>query len=109
MTSIKEEGLRRRIGSDYLIGCYTINDDGTACFTDIRGGEGDIVRNPKNEQSDIIIKCDDMTLEEGVFYHFQWKLSESEEIVMVGHAEPVNNVQFLNALSEIIRKESGNF
>ncbi|KWW29928.1 MAG: Uncharacterized protein AUK63_1155 [bacterium P3] len=107
MTSIKEEGLRRRIGSDYLIGCYTINDDGTACFTDIRGGEGDIVRNPKNEQSDIIIKCDDMTLEEGVFYHFQWKLSESEEIVMVGHAEPVNNVQFLNALFEARLKLSG--
>lgn len=107
MTSIKEEGLRRRIGSDYLIGCYTINDDGTACFTDIRGGEGDIVRDPKDEQSDIIIKCDDKSLEEGVFYYFQWKLSDSDEIVMVGKAEPVNHEKFLNDLFEARLKLSG--
>ena len=107
MASIKEEGLRRRIGSDFLIGCYTINDDGTACFTDIRGGEGDIVRDPKDEQSDITIKCDDKSLEEGVFYHFQWKLSDSDDIVMVGKAEPVDNKKFLNNLFEARLKLSG--
>ena len=39
---ISEEGLRRRIGSDKLIGCYTQKDNGYTCFSDIRGEERDM-------------------------------------------------------------------
>ena len=107
MASIKEEGLRRRIGSDLLIGCFTILEDGTACFTDIRGGEGDVVKNPKNDQADIIVKSSNTKLTEGAFYQFRWKLSEADdEIVMVGDAElvkkfPSDQLTLLNGHQDI--------
>ena len=44
--NINEQGVRKRIGSDFLIGCYTQRTDGSTCFTDIRGGEGDLVNIP---------------------------------------------------------------
>ena len=108
MASIKEEGLRRRIGSDLLIGCFTILEDGTACFTDIRGGEGDVVKNPKNDQADIIVKSSNTKLTEGAFYQFRWKLSEADdEIVMVGDAELVKNEEFLQGIFDARLKLQG--
>lgn len=108
MASIKEEGLRRRIGSDLLIGCFTLQDDGTACFTDIRGGEGDVVKNPKNDQTDIIVKCPNTKLTEGAFYQFRWKLSDTDdEIIMVGEAELVKNEDFLQGIFDARLKLQG--
>ena len=44
--NIKEQGIRKRIGSDVLIGCFTKRANASTCFTDIRGGEGDLVNIP---------------------------------------------------------------
>lgn len=94
----KEEGLRRRIGSDYIIGCYQKHDDGTAYFSDIRGNEGDLLKVP-DMGDDLSIPCTDKTLKVGTFYRFQWKLTESEnQIAMVGDAIRVDNEAFLQGL-----------
>ena len=50
---ISEKGLRRRIGSAKLIGCYTQKDNGYTCFSDIRGEEGDMVKNLQSSQYDL--------------------------------------------------------
>ena len=60
---ISEEGLRRRIGSDKLIGCYTQKDNGYTCFMDIRGEEGDMVKNPHTSQYDLEIEYNDSNLD----------------------------------------------
>lgn len=70
-----EEGLKRRIGSNYLIGCFTIKKDGRTCFTDIRGGEGDLVNIP-SLGDDLEIEYTGKPLEVGVFYSFNWHLSD---------------------------------
>ena len=36
--NINEQEIRKRIGCDFLIGCYTQRTDGSTSFTDIRGG-----------------------------------------------------------------------
>ncbi len=97
--SAKEEGLRRRIGSDYIIGSYQRRDDGTAYFSDIRGMEGDLVKLPDLGNTALEVSCSDQNLEVGQFYQFQWKLMEPEnKIVIVGDIEQVNNEKFLQGL-----------
>lgn len=95
----KEEGLRRRIGSDQIIGCYHLDSNGLAYFNDIRGVEGDLVKLPGTEGEELTISCDDLSLEQGVFYSFRWLLDEStNRIEMVGDAEKVDNEKFLQRL-----------
>lgn len=73
-----EIGLRKRIGSDFLIGCYGINEKGTGVFTDIRGEEGDLVKNPLDESAELIVEYHGETLERGVFYYFKWYLENDD-------------------------------
>ena len=40
-----EEGIRRRTGTENLIGCFCVKD-GKPFFNDIRGGEGDVAFGP---------------------------------------------------------------
>ena len=75
---ISEEGLRRRIGSDKLIGCYTQKDNGYTCFRDIRGEEGDMVKNPHTSQYDLEIE-----------YNTQFGISKAYTFCMI----IVQNVQ----------------
>lgn len=96
---VKEEGLRRRIGSDCIIGCYQLMDDGRAFFTDIRGEEGDLVKIPNMDVDEIKVECPDLSLIPNTFYQFHWKLSEPGlRMIMVGSAEPVDNKSFLHKL-----------
>ena len=94
---ISEEGLRRRIGSDKLIGCYTQKDNGYTCFRDIRGEEGDMVKNPHTSQYDLEIEYNDSNLEVGTFYSFSWHLMDEDSMLIeiVGQPEKVKNVEFL--------------
>ena len=99
--TVKEEGLRRRIGSDCIIGCYQLMDDGKAFFTDIRGEEGDLVKIPNMSVDEIKVECSDLSLIPGTFYQFHWRLSEPGiHLLMVGNAEPVDKNIFLHKLFE---------
>lgn len=93
--SQKEQGLRRRIGTDKLIGCYTIAPDGSGMFNDIRGEQGDCVSLQTN--GGLSIPYSGMKLLEGAFYSFAWHLDD-DEIVMDGQPEPVDNDDFLQKL-----------
>ena len=91
---INEQGIRKRIGSDHLIGCYSKRPDGSSYFSDIRGGEGDLINIPSLGE-DLEIEYTGKPLKEGVFYSFNWHLSESGKIVIDGAASLIDNTNFL--------------
>lgn len=93
--SLKEQGLRRRIGTDKLIGCYTIASNGDRMFTDIRGEQGDCVTLPGIDELKIAYMGS--TLKAGEFYSFAWHLEE-DNIVIDGDPEIVENDDFLKKL-----------
>lgn len=95
--NINEQGIRKRIGSDHLIGCFTKRDDGSFYFTDIRGGEGDLVNIPALGEN-LEIDYTGQPLEVGVFYYFNWHLSDDYKIVIDGTVNKVDNVKFLAGL-----------
>lgn len=104
-----EIGLRKRIGSDFLIGCYGINEKGTGVFTDIRGEEGDLVKNPLDESAELIVEYHGETLERGVFYYFKWYLENDDisNIVIEGSPEKIDNSAFLSQLFDARLRLSG--
>lgn len=106
---INEEGLRRRIGSNNLIGCYTKKDNGSTCFTDIRGGEGDLVQNPLTSEFDLEVEYNGPKLEIGTFYSFEWHLINEDAclIEMVGKPVKIENKSFLYGLFEARLRLSG--
>lgn len=104
--NINEQGIRKRIGSDHLIGCYTQRKDGSTCFTDIRGGEGDLVNIPSLGE-DFEIEYTGKPLDVGVFYSFNWHLTAKGSIVIDGTVSKINNVQFLEGLFDARLKLSG--
>lgn len=106
--NINEEGLRRRIGSDKLIGCYTIKDN-RAYFNDIRGAEGDLVKNPHTSDYDLEIDYNGPELEIGVFYSFSWHLNtqDSSKIEIEGTPCRINNTEFLTGLFNARLKLNG--
>ena len=105
----QEEGLRRQIGSDNLIGCYTKNNNGTTCFTDIRGGEGNLVKNPLTSEYDLEIEYNGPELKYGEFYSFTWHLSNDVAglIEIVSTPQIVNNKEFLSGLFDARLRLSG--
>lgn len=103
--SQKEQGLRRRIGTEKLLGCFTVNSDGRAYFTDIRGEEGDRVSVPWTD--DLQIPYSGKHLNEGEFYSFAWHL-EGDNFVVDGNPAIVGNNDFLRTLYEARLRLSGN-
>ena len=105
------EGLRRRIGSDNLIGCYTKKDNGATCFTDIRGSEGDLVKGHLKLEYDIEIDYHDPEMEIGTFYSFAWRPCNDDTglIEIVGRPQKVNNKEFLLGLFDASLKLSGRY
>ncbi len=93
--TLKEEALRRRIGTDKLIGCYTIADNGETSFTDIRGEQGDSVSLQGVNELRIPFKGDNLTV--GEFYSFDWHLNE-DQIIIDGEPLIVENEAFLKIL-----------
>ncbi len=104
--NINEQGIRKRIGSDILIGCYTQRTDGSTCFTDIRGGEGDLVNIPSLGE-DLEVEYTGKSLEVGVFYSFNWHLSDSGRIVIDGNVLKIDNAKFLAGLFDARLRLSG--
>lgn len=105
---INEQGLRKRIGSDYLIGCYTITDNKKSYFTDIRGGEGDVVKNPVSDTAELVVEYHDDKLVPGNFYSFRWNLNASKTAIIVdGEPEKIDNAHFLQGLFDARLRLSG--
>lgn len=105
---INEQGLRRRIGSDYLIGCYTITNNKKSYFTDIRGGEGDVVKNPVSDTAELVVEYHDDKLVPGNFYSFRWNLNASKTAIIVdGEPEKIDNAHFLQGLFDARLRLSG--
>lgn len=92
--NINEQGIRKRIGSDHLIGCYSKRKDGSFCFTDIRGGEGDLINIPSLGDN-LEIEYKGKSLEVGVFYSFNWHLSDNGKIIIDGTVSKIDNAKFL--------------
>ena len=104
-----EIGLRKRIGSDFLIGCYGINEKGIGVFTDVRGEEGDLVKNPLDESAELIVEYHGKALERGVFYSFKWHLENDDisNIIIEGSPEKIDNSTFLSQLFDARLRLSG--
>lgn len=103
--SQKEQGLRRRIGTTNLIGCFNIDKGGNGYFTDIRGEEGDRVILPGID--DLEIKYPNPSLKEGKFYSFSWHL-EKDDFIIDGEPTIVENNVFLKKLYDARLSLSGN-
>ena len=103
--SQKEQGIRRRIGTDKLIGQYNIDDNGNYIFSDIRGEEGDRVELPGVEDLKIGYAQEGLSL--GSFYSFDWHLVE-DDIVVDGTPMLVDNDEFLKRLYGARLSLSGN-
>ena len=106
---VSEEGLRRQIGSYNMIGCYTRKNNGCTCFTDIRGVEGNLVKNPLTSEYDLEIEYNESELEFGEFYSFAWHLSNDVAglIEIASTPKKVDNKEFLSGLFEARLRLSG--
>lgn len=106
---INEERLRQNIGSTNLIGCYTKNNDGSTCFTDIRGEEGNSVENPLTSEYDLKIEYNGPKLELNTFYSFAWHLKNKDSFIIeiVGSPTKINNKKFLLGLFDARLRLSG--
>lgn len=78
-------------------------------FTDIRGGEGDLVNNPFSTNNDLEIAYNGPKLEIGSFYSFLWHLQDdnSNTIEIVGKPLKVENNKFLTGLFDARLRLSG--
>lgn len=104
--SPREDGIRRRIGTDNLIGCFTIDKNGRTFFTDIRGEEGDRVNISGIEELEI--DYSGPHLKEGEFYTFSWHLEGEDNFIIDSTPIIVANNDFLNRLYNARLKLSGN-
>lgn len=103
---LSEKGLRDRLSSDKLIGCYHVSNDGKGCFNDIRGAEGELVEIPGLDE--LTIEYHNDILKEGAFYSFLWRVSSDKaHLEIVGQPSPVDNDEFLDTLYNVHIKMTG--
>ena len=106
----EEEGLRRSNGSDRLIGCYKVNSNGSACFVDIRGEEGNLIKNRVTSEYDLEVEYFSNTqLTGGEFYSFLWGMDSENKgkIVIKGDVRTVQNDEFVKGLFDAKLKLNG--
>lgn len=92
----KEQGLRRRIGSDYLIGCYSLKENGRYCIMDVRGEHGHVL--DFENQNEIEILYENRNLKLGVFYKFRWGLNNQGQIIVKESPKTLDSHEFLRGL-----------
>ena len=103
---LSEKGLRDRLSSDKLIGCFHVSKDGEGYFNDIRGGEGELVEIPGLDELTIDYHND--ILKEGAFYSFLWRVSlDKTHLEVVGLPTQVDNDEFLDTLFNVHIKMKG--
>lgn len=103
-----EDRLKKRIGSDLLIGCYT-KDNGSARFTDIRGVEGEVVSLSDLKGHKIEIPYTDKILKENEFYTFHWHVEDehSFRFAIDGQVKPIDKPEFLRRLFKVYAEKTG--
>lgn len=92
----KEQGLRRRAGSDFLIGRYSRNENGQYCITDVRGEKGNVL--DFENQSEVEILYENDKLQQGAFYRFKWGLDDEDHIIIEDTPKQVDHKKFLQGL-----------
>lgn len=103
---LSEKGLRDRLSSDKLIGCFHVSNDGNGFFNDIRGGEGELVEIPGLD--DVTIEYRSTELKEGIFYSFLWHVSSDKtHIEVTGTPTPIDYDDFLDTLFNVHIKMKG--
>lgn len=91
-----EQGIRQRLSSERLIGCYFVAGS-LRGFKDIRGGEGEPIEVEGIDE--IIASYDDEILVDGEYYSFNWTVpSGTTKIVVVGEVESIDKEKFLDTL-----------
>ena len=95
-----EQGLRQRLTTNQLLGCYAVSEEtGKGFFKDIRGGEGEVF---EIDNEDIIIPYDDSSLIPGEFYGFDWRIRPgTKEIEVTGNVSLVEKDAFLDTLFNV--------
>ena len=94
-----EQGIRHRLSSDQLIGCFFI-EGAKRGFKDIRGTDGDPIEVEGNE--DFFVDYDQKNLIEGEYYSFNWTVPQgSSSIRVTGDISPVNKDKFLETLYNV--------
>lgn len=91
-----EQGIRQRLSSERLIGCYFISGS-LKGFKDIRGGEGEPIE--VEGMDEITVYYDDEILVDGEYFSFNWTVpSGTTKIKVVGKVEPIDKDKFLDTL-----------
>lgn len=100
MMELFEQGLRQRLTTEQLLGCYAISEEtGKGFFKDIRGGEGEVFEIGDEE---IIIPYHDNSLIPGEFYGFDWRIRPgTKEIEVTGNVALVEKDAFLDTLFNV--------
>lgn len=107
ITSLKEQSIKHRTGSEILIGSYGEDSNtGQAYFSDIRGEDGAVVDRTLIEK-DVRISYDGPKLEIDTFYQFHWHMDANGDIVIDGKVEKIDRVRFLNKLFDVYATMQG--
>ena len=100
-----EQGIRQRLSSDRLIGCYFVSE--AKCgFKDIRGSEGEPIEIEGVQE--LTIDYDEKELVEGEYYTFNWTVPMgTKTIKVVGDVVPVDKDAFLDTLFDFHKNTKG--
>lgn len=100
-----EQGIRHRLSSDQLIGCYFTNGENQG-FKDIRGDEGQPIE--AEGVDDLTVAYDGQRLIEGEYYTFNWTVpTGTKSIKVVGDVMPVEKNAFLDTLFNFHKNAKG--
>lgn len=107
MATLKEN-IRRRTGSEYLIGCYT-EKEGRKYFEDIRGIDGEPITAQGIDGKTLEIPIEDSSLDKNTFYSFKWDVLNEKEgkLKIVGKPKAIDRPAFLNRLFNVYANKTG--
>ena len=96
--NIIEEKLRKRY-KDLFIGCFHRKNNDISYFDDIRGENGEMVEYPDTHIPIREIQYESSSLEDGVFYSFEWHLGNQniDSIVIDGFPKKVESKYFIES------------
>lgn len=96
-----ERGFRSDMSTDFLIGCYCIDENGHTGFTDLRGGEGERLEDENENNLEKTAEYQGAPLTLGEFYQFDWHIEGNDSdyrIICDGNVKPVDREALLNRM-----------
>lgn len=107
--STLEDSIKRRTGSDKLIGCFVIDGNGRGILKDIRGldGEPEVVNG--YNLNDAVIPVGNTSFVPGEFYVFEWHIKDGKDVAITisGDIHPVDKSALLDRLFNVYAKKRG--